>query len=245
MNEQAALDELFGMMKIAKTQQEAVQAALDGLAAERAALAKERATHAAALAQQIEAVKNVAGGVSAVTASLRQATSEAIPALQKAAGEAVGASVRQSLAGASETAAKALSDACGPVLSRLSGVVESAGEAEGALKNAGQWFAWKWVLVAAGGLVGVCLVAYAALAWQLHQVSDLREEKTALQADIAQMRTNVAALQKKGGRLVMTTCGGRLCIEASSNQGPGAEQWTGSNWSNKETSVQLVIPRGY
>lgn len=31
-----AMDELFGMMKIAKTQQEAVQTALDGLAAERA-----------------------------------------------------------------------------------------------------------------------------------------------------------------------------------------------------------------
>ena len=49
-----AMDELFGMMKIAKTQQEAVQTAIDGLAVERAALAKERAALAAALAQQTQ-----------------------------------------------------------------------------------------------------------------------------------------------------------------------------------------------
>lgn len=240
-----AMDELFGMMKIAKTQQEAVQTALDGLAAERAALAKERANLAATLAQQAEAVKSAAGGVSNVAASIRQAASDAIPAIQKAAGEAVGASVKQSLAGASDAAAKALGEAARPVIGSLSGVIQSAGEAEASLKNAGQWFAWKWVAVAAGGLVGVCLVAYAALAWQLHQVSSLREEKAGLQADIAQMQANVATLEKKGGRIVMTTCGGRLCIEASSNQGQGAEQWKGSNWSNKETGVQLVIPRGY
>ena len=83
-----AMDELFGMMKIAKTQQEAVQTALDGLAAERAALAKERANLAATLAQQAEAVKTAAGGVSNVAASIRQAASDAIPAIQKAAGEA-------------------------------------------------------------------------------------------------------------------------------------------------------------
>jgi len=95
------------------------------------------------------------------------------------------------------------------------------------------------------GLVGVCLVAYASLAWQLHQVSSLREEKAALLGDVAQLQANVAALEKKGGRITMTTCGGRLCIEASSNQGEGAEKWKGGVWSNKETGVQLVIPRGY
>ena len=153
--------------------------------------------------------------------------------------------MKQSLAGASDAAAKALGEAAKPVIGSLSGVVQAAHEAEGSMRNAGAWFAWKWVAVAAGGLAGVCLVAYAALAWQLHQVSSLSDEKAELAADVAQMQANVSALEKKGGRIVMTTCGGRLCIEASSNQGAGAEQWKGGNWSNKETSVQLVIPRGY
>ena len=59
------------------------------------------------------------------------------------------------------------------------------------------------------------------------------------------LQANVTALEKKGGRIVMTTCGGRLCIEASSNQGPNSPQWTGAGWKNHENGVQLVIPRGY
>ena len=240
MSEQAAMDELFGMMKIAKTQQEAVKAALDGLAAERAALAKDRAALAAALAQQTEAVKQAAGSVTNVAASIRQAASDSIPAIQKAAGEAVGASVRQTLAGASDEAVKALSAAAKPVIGSLSGVVQAAGEAESSLKNAGQWFAWKWVAVAGGGLVGVCLVAYAALAWQLHQVSSLREEKTALQA-------NVAELEKKGGRIRLDKCGpdNRLCVEIARDQGSGGQVPYAGAWQSSDKQRQYVIPRGY
>lgn len=189
--------QLFGLMALAEEHQKAVKAAIDGLAAERVALA-----------------------------------------------QAVTASVGQSLAGASEAAAKAIGEAAKPVLGRLSGVMQAASEAEGAMRNAGAWFAWKWVAVAAGGLVGVCLVAYASLAWQLHQVNSLAQEKAELASDVARLQANVSALEKKGGRIVMNTCGGRLCFEASSNQGQNAEQWKGGVWSTKE-GAQLVIPRGY
>lgn len=229
-----AQQQIFSLMAAAEDQQKAVKTLLDALAAERAALAKERA-----------AVAQAAASVAGIPGEVRKAAADAIPAMQKAAGEAVGASVRQSLAGASDAAAKALGEAAKPVIGSLSGVVQAANDAKGSMREAGAWFAWKWVAVAAGGLVGVCLVAYASLAWQLHQVSSLRDEKAELAADVAQMQANVSALEKKGGRIVMTTCGGRLCIEASSNQGAGAEQWKGGNWSNKETGVTLVIPRGY
>lgn len=229
-----AQQQLFGLMAVAEEHQKTVKAAIDGLTAERAALAKERA----ALTQAAASVAGVAGDV-------RKAAANAVPAMQKAVGEAIGASVRQSFTGASEVAAKALGEAVKPVIDSLSGVVQEANKAKGSLKNAGQWFAWKWVAVAGGGLVGVCLVAYVALAWQLHQVKSLGDEKAELAADVAQLQANVSALEKKGGRIVMTTCGGRLCVEASTNQGQGAEQWKGGSWSHKETGVQLVIPRGY
>ena len=247
MSEQAAMDELFGMMKIAKTQQEAVKTALDGLAAERAALAKDRAALAAALAQQTEAVKQAAGSVTNVAASIRQAASDSIPAIQKAAGEAVGASVRQTLAGASGEAATALSAAAKPVIGSLSGVVQAAGDAESSLKNAGQWFAWKWVAVAAGGVAGVCLVAYAALAWQLHQVSSLNDEKAALQAEVAELQANVAALEKRGGRIRLDRCGpdNRLCVEIASDQGSGGPVPYAGSWQSNDKQRQYVIPRGY
>ena len=130
------------------------------------------------------------------------------------------------------------------MIGRLSGVVQAARDAEGSMRRAGAWFAWKWVAVAAGGMVGVCLLAYMALAWQLLQVRSLGNEKTALAADVVQLQANVAALEKRGGRIVLSTCGKRLCIEASSNQGKGAEKWKGV-WENKERGITFVIPRGY
>lgn len=221
-------EQLFGLMAVAEEQQKAVNAALDGLAAERAALAKA----AAALA-------GVAGEV-------RKAAAEAIPAIEDAANEAVGASVRRSLAGASDAAAKALGEASRPIVERLSGVVQAAGEAEGKLSGAVAAFGWRWAMLAggaaAGGIVAVLLAAWLAIWWQRHQVESLSEQKAALLGEVAQLQANVAALEKKGGRIVMATCGGRLCIEASGDQGGGGKSGV---WKNKETGVQLVIPRGY
>lgn len=198
-----AQQQLFGLMAVAEEHQKAVKAAIDGLIAERAALAKERA----AVAQAAASVAGVAGEV-------RKAAADSIPAMQKAAGEAVGASVRQSLVGASDAAAKALGEAAKPVIGSLSGVVQAASDAEGSMRNAGAWFAWKWVAVAAGGLGGVCLAVYLALAWQLHQVRNLREEKAELEA-------NVADLAKRGGRAKLEKCGdqGRLCVRIDKSAG--------------------------
>ncbi len=232
-----AQQQLFGLMTVAEEHQKAVKAAIDGLAAERAALAKERV----AVAQAAASVAGVAGDV-------KRAAAEAIPAMQKAAGEAVDASVRQSLAGASEIAAKALGEAAQPVIDSLSGVVKTVCEAEGSMRKAGAWFAWKWVAVAAGGLVGVCLVAYASLAWQLHQISSLRDEKAALAADVVQMQANVSAWEKKGGRITLDSCDdsgkSRLCIPVSTNQGKGYEDYK-APFNNAKSGVQYVIPRGY
>ena len=77
--------------------------------------------------------------------------------------------------------------------------------------------------------------------------SDEKAAAAELKADIAQMQAKVKILEKKGGRILITDCGGRLCIQASSNQGPGAEQWKGANWTNnsKLSGVPLVIPHGY
>ncbi len=210
-------EQLFGLMAVAEEHQKAVQVALDGLAAERAALS--------------QAAANVVG----VTAEVK-----------RAAAEAVELSVTQSLAQVSAEAAEALGEAAKPVLGRLSGVVLAASEAEGAMKRAGQWFAWKWVAVAAGGLMGVCLVAYASLTWQLHQVESLREQKAALAADVAQLQASVATLEKRGGRIRLNRCGpeGRLCVEIAPHQGKGMTDFRGS-WEDRQHNRRFVIPKGY
>jgi hypothetical protein len=201
-----AQQQLFGLMALAEEHQKAVQAAIDGLAEERAALAKERI----AVAQAAASVAGVAGEV-------RKAAADVIPALKRAAGEAVGTSVKQSLAGTTDAAVQALEEATKPVIGRLSSVVQAAGEAEGSMRRAGAWFAWKWVAVAGGGAVGMCLLAYASLAWQLHQVESLREQKAALQDEVVQLQANVNEWAKQGGRVKLERCGeaSRLCVRVN------------------------------
>lgn len=171
----------------------------------------------AALAEERIAVAQAAASVAGVADNVRKATANVVPALQKAAAEVLAASVRQSLAGVAQTAAQALGEATKPVIGSLSSVVEAAGEAEGSMRRASAWFAWKWVAVAGGGAVGVCLLAYASLAWQLHQVNSLREEKAALQEEVVQLQANANEWAKQGGRVKLERCGeaSRLCVRVN------------------------------
>ena len=223
-------EQLYGLMAAAGEQQKAVDAAIKGLATEKAAMAAARVALEAAVVE------------------VKRSATNASAQLKKAASEAVSTAVEQSLSGASETAAEAMASATAPVIGKLTDVVNAASEAEGSLRNAGAWFAWKWVAVAAGGLAGVCLVAYVSLAWQLHEVSSLRDDQAALNADITQMQANADALAKKGRRIVIDQCGGRPCIEASSNQGAdqdGTAIPLGGWHTTDGRNVALVIPRGY
>ena len=161
---------------------------------------------------------------------------KALKAEREALRAEISATVRQSLAGASQTATTALETATAPLLNRLTGVTTAAAQAEDTLRDAAAWFAWKWMALAAGGLAGVCLVAYGSLWWQIHQIESLSEQKAELEA-------NVALIEKRGGKIKIQTCGGRLCIEASTNQGEGNIDWTGAWQENNGTP--LVIPRGY
>lgn len=209
-----AQQQLFSLMALAEEHQKAVQAAIDGLAEERAALAQERA-----------AIARAAVSVADVAYEVRKTVADTVPALKKAAGEAVGASVRQSLAGAADAAVQALGEAAKPVIGSLSGVVQAASEAEGSMRRAGTWFAWKWVAVAGGGAVGVCLLAYASLAWQLHQVESLREEKAALQDEVVQLQANANEWAKQGGRAKLERCGeaSRLCVRVNKTASYGKD----------------------
>jgi len=209
-----AQQQLFGLMALAEEHQKAVQAAIEGLADERAALAVERV-----------AVAEAAASVAGVADAVRRATADVVPALQGAAAKVLAASVKQSLAGVADTAAKALGEATKPVIGSLSSVVQAAGEAEDSMRSAGAWFAWKWVAVAGGGAVGVCLLAYASLAWQLHQVESLREEKAALQDEVVQLQANANEWAKQGGRVKLERCGeaSRLCVRVNKSVSYGKD----------------------
>lgn len=206
----------------------------------------------AALALATKVTQNAASSIGQSAASVEQAARNAAPKLQKAAeeavSEAVGIAVRRALAEASGTTVAAMEEASKPMLNKLSSMAATVNDAEEQLNEATASFGWKWAVIAGGTLAGTLaifiLVAWMAIWLQRFHITELSEQKVQLQGEIAQLQEQADMLAKKGGRIKLTKCGGPLCIEASSNQGKGAPEWTGS-WKNNENGAALVIPRGY
>ena len=189
---------IYSLMKTAEDQLAALKQATGALAAERTALAKDRAALEKTLIEQANALKASAANLKTVGAAILEDAHHVAPTLQKAVREAIRASMRETLTDASNVAAKALETASEPILGRLAGVTQAASAAEASLKRAGQWFAWKWVALAAGGLGGVLLVAFLALkAIERSHWNALATQQQSLLQDIAQLQETADALEKR------------------------------------------------
>ncbi len=194
-----AQQQLFGLVAIAKEHQKAVQAAIEGLTAEHAALAVERA-----------------------------ALERAVQGIQEAAGEAVEGAVRQSLAGVSETAVSAFSKATEPFTQKVEAVVDKANEAAKRVNRAARWIGAKAVALALSLIIVVGLAAWISLAWEHHQVNDLSAKATDLQTQIVDLKTQIQQLreraavwERKAGKATLRSCGprGRLCVKVDTKAG--------------------------
>jgi hypothetical protein len=67
-------------------------------------------------------------------------------------------------------------------------------------------------------------------------------EMNSLRAEKAQLQASIEELSKRGGKIVMNTCGGRLCIAANTDQGLSIVNWHNA-WH--VDGVPMVIPQGY
>ena len=193
----AAEDRLYGLMEIAERQQAAVQAALDGLVAERAALARER-----------------------------EALARGVRDLQLGTQGAVRSAVTDSLAGAATEGVAAVHKATGPLLGRLAGMAERAGEAEAALRGVVLWASWRllgWVMAGVAGLVLLgWLASTLVLWWDTGTIAAAQVQKAQLQAEVAELEANHDAWVKAGmlGKLEHCNPGFRPCIRV--NEAAGA-----------------------
>jgi len=192
---------LYGLMEIAEGQQAAVQVALEGLAAERAALRRERE----ALARQVQAVEGSAQA-------------------------AVRAAVADSLAGAATEGVAAVQAATGPLLSRLAGVAEQAGQAEAALQRVVAWASWRllgWIAAvgAATVLLG-WLMSSGVLWWNTSAIGAAQERKAELQAEVVEMQANYNGWVKTGvlEKVIRCNPGNRPCIRVNEAAGPFESQ---------------------
>lgn len=210
--------QLFGLMAVAEEHQKAVLAAIEGLAAERAAVAKERT-----------ALTQAAADLIGTAADVRIAAAATMPAIREAASEAMAQSVKESMAGASDTAAKALDEALKPIITSLSGAARAAGQAEGKLTNAVASFGWKWAALAAGagagGIMAILLAGFLSVGWQRHQVEQLAEQREALLDEVTQLQVQAEDWAKRGGRAKLEMCGDqrRLCVRIDKTTGFGKD----------------------
>lgn len=187
---------LYGLMEIAERQQAAVQAALDGLAVERAALARERES----LARE--------------AASFGQRTRQAVQS-----------AVAESLAGAADEGVKAVRVATRPLLDRLDGVTADAERAEVALQRVVSWASWRllgWIMLL---MVALTLFGWASSTvvawWDTRTISNLQDEITELRDSITALQANHDAWVKAGMLGKLNTCdpGNRPCIQVDESAG--------------------------
>ncbi len=180
---------------------------------------------------------------SAASREVKQAGAAVVPAVNQAASNAVTGSMKRAFADIAGPASSALDEAVKPLMEKFSRLAQLAFEMEKTAQHALRWFSYKWIALIAAAFVGIGAMAWASVWWQRNQVSELTEQKSALEADIAQMQINAEALAKQGARIKITDCGGRLCIVASKNQTGSFSDWHGL-WNDK-TGQTMVIPNGY
>ena len=166
-------DRLYGLMEIAERQQAAVQAALDGLVAERAALGRER-----------------------------EALAYGVRELQLGTQNAVRLAVKNSLAGAATQGVAAVQAATTPLLGKLAGVTAEAGQAQAALRQVVLWASWRllgWVMAGVAGLVLLgWLMSALILWWDRGAITEARTQKMWFQAEVAELEAKYDGWVKAG-----------------------------------------------
>lgn len=191
-------DRLYGLMEIAERQQAAVQAALEGLAVERAALARERER----LAREV--------------AALGQGTRQAVQL-----------AVAEGFAGAADQGVAAVRVATQPLLGKLEDVTQSAVNAEAALRRVVSWASWRllgWIMALMLALVLLgWLSGNAVVWWDTGTVNKLQDQITDLRAN-HDAWVKAGMLDK----ITRCAPGNRPCVEVNEDAGafgtPGGPQ---------------------
>ncbi|MER2622518.1 MAG: hypothetical protein ABTS22_01090 [Accumulibacter sp.] len=164
--------------------------------------------------------------------------------LQAAVRESVETTLHDTITTLSQRAEGAFQDAGRPLLHTLAEVAKSADAIEQRLQRAVKTFRWKWSLIAGGAaLAAVLILIFGAWLAASTLVSWRSAELEQLDAEIAQRQVRLEELDRHGGKIELTDCGGRLCAYASTNQGKGHKDWK-APWSGRE-GLPLVILRGY
>lgn len=151
-----------------------------------------------------------------------------IAGLQIAVGNAASTGAKAALGDAPTVAADALKTAKAKLDTATADLQKSA-----------KWLSWKLAGIAA--FLSVFLIGAGYLIARSGLPST--EEMKANREEIKTMEANIEDLKKRGGKIKLQDCEGRLCVAVSTNQGKGLESWAAPWHAADKTG--LVIPRGY
>ncbi|HRE65169.1 MAG TPA: hypothetical protein PKU77_15380 [Ferruginibacter sp.] len=164
--------------------------------------------------------------------------------LHAAVQQSVETTLHDTLTTLSQRAEGSFQEAGRPLLHTLAGVTKAAEAIEHRLQRAVKTFQWKWGAIAGGAalaavmvvILGVWLAVSTLVSWRSAELEQLNME-------IAQSEARLEALNRRGGKIELIDCGGRLCAYASTNQGKGYTDWK-TPWTGKN-GLPVVILRGY
>ena len=188
---------LYDVVIMAETSQAAAQAAVDGLAAETAALRRERT----ALALQVTE-------------------------LQQQLAAAVAGAVKETLAGAAAQVVAEVQEQISALEYNVGVMTNSVADAEFALERIITWASWRllglvaMILLVLGG--GGWVASVGVQWWDEQAIASAQAEKDQLQQDVANLQANKAALVQGGYQDRIKRCnpGNRPCVAVDENAGP-------------------------
>ena len=93
--------------------------------------------------------------------------------------------------------------------------------------------------ITAGGAFGIVAALIVAAWFYLPSKSEME----ALRVERAQLQASIENLAKRGARIKIDNCGGRLCVAVNTDQGQSNVDWRGA-WHAAD-GEPLVIPKGY
>ena len=168
----------------------------------------------------LETVEQQQKSLEIAAAALDQ-TRQAIGLLVDEVREAAAAGGSTGASQALEQAGLLIAEAAGPTIADLRQVAASAAIVQSKFRSAAAWVAWQHLAMVVAGCVSLILAVWVAVAWQREELTQIRDQKAALEGEIATMQTTVDELGQKGGKIKFNVCGDakRKCVMVNVGMG--------------------------
>ena len=156
----------------------------------------------------------------------RQAIALLVEEVQEAAASGASAGAAQAL----KQAEFLIAEAAKPTIAEFKQVAASAAQVKSQFQRAATWATWKHFALIAGGCLTLLLGVWIAVAAQRADLTDLKNQKAALEGEIATLKSSVEDLARQGGRIKLNVCGNDRRKCAKVNMGMGTFSKGGENY---------------